>query len=354
MSSAAESPIGMVQTVLGLLPPDELGVTLSHEHCLLDLSGVRSVPKEASKRKVALEPVSYENLYYVRYHPTESLDNLRLLDEDLAIRELARFKRSGGRTVVDHTNADLARDPVALVRISEATGLNVIMGSGYYVNAAQDLEVMERRTEDDIADEIVREVGEGVGDTGIRVGLIGEIGCSWPLEEAEKKVVRAAGLAQKDTGAPLSIHPGRHEDAPAELIRLLKEVGADLSHTHICHIERTVFEPRNRYEIAEAGCYLAYDLWGNEGYYPEALAIADILNDTQRIAQIKDLIQHEFGKQILLSHDICYKCRYTIFGGHGYGHILENAVPAMKKRGMTEEQINDLLVENPKRFFAFW
>jgi len=303
---------------------------------------------------IAHEPVSFENVYYLRFHPTENLDNLLLLDEELAISELSRFRNVGGQTVIDHTNSDIGRDPLALIRISQATGLNIVMGSGYYVREAQNLEIMAKRTEDDIVEEIVREIHEGVGDTGVRVGLIGEIGCSWPLEEAEKKIVRAAGLAQKETGGPLSIHPGRHEDAPAELIKILKEVGADLSHTVMCHTGRTLFEPKNRYRIAESGCYLAYDLWGTEGYYPEVLSITDVLNDTQRIAQIKDLMTHGFGRQILLSHDICYRCRYTKFGGHGYGHILENAVPAMRKRDITEEQINDLLIENPSHFFSFW
>ena len=95
-------------------------------------------------------------------------------------------------------------------------------------------------------------------------------------------------------------------------------------------------------------------MWGNEGYYPEVLSITDVPNDTQRIAQIKDLMEHGFGSQILISHDICYKCRYIKFGGHGYGHIMENAIPAMRRRGLTGEQIQNLLVDNPGRFFSFW
>jgi len=354
MSRADSESKGFVQTVLGPVSPDDLGVTLCHEHCLIDLASILSLPKEASKRKIALEPVSYDNIYYVRYHPIESRDNLLLLDEEVAVKELSRFKKLGGQTVVDHTNVDLGRDPIALARISRATGLHIVMGSGYYVKAAQDLEAMGKRSEEDIALEIVREIREGVGNTEIKVGLIGEIGCSWPLEESEKKVVRAAGLAQKETGGPLSIHPGRNEEAPSELIRLLKEVGADLDHTLMCHTGRTLFEVKNRYSLAETGCYLAYDLWGNEGYYPEAFSNTDILNDTHRIAQIRDLIERGFGKQVLISHDICYKCRYTNLGGHGYGHILENAIPAMRRRKMSNEQINDLLVENPKKFFSFW
>jgi phosphotriesterase-related protein len=353
MNRSISSLSGKVQTVLGLKDPSELGITLAHEHCLIDLTCVFSLPKTASAKKLAYEPVSLQNLGYIRYNVNANRDNLLLLDEKQAIDELLPFKRSGGNTIVDVTNVDLGRDPLALKQISIATELNIIMGSGYYLKGGQNLLEMDGRTEEDIAEEIAGDISEGVRPTGIRAGVIGEIGCSWPLEDCEKKVLRAAGIAQKATGAPLSVHPGRFEEAPKEIIKILKEVDSDLNHTVICHIDRTVFDPKNRYMIAEAGCYLGYDIWGIEGYYPESLSITDVLNDTQRIAQIKDLMAQGYGKQILISHDICYKCRYLAYGGHGYEHILANAVPAMLSRGMSEDHINDLLVENPKIFLTF-
>jgi phosphotriesterase-related protein len=227
------------------------------------------------------------------------------------------------------------------------------MGSGYYVKSGQDLEKMDRLTEDDIAEKILDDILTGVESTGIRAGLIGEIGCSWPLEDAEKKVLRAAGIAQKESGAPLNIHPGRHEDAPAEIIRILTTVGTDINHTIISHVDRTVFDRNKLLRLADTGCYVEYDLWGIEGYYPETLSITDVYNDTQRIAIIKDLMAHGYGSQLLLSHDICYKCRYRSYGGHGYVHILENVIPAMQRRGITEEQIEKLLIDNPRCCFAF-
>lgn len=353
MNYTKSSQAGKIQTVLGVIPADELGMTLAHEHCLLDFTSSFNEPKTARAKKIAREPLSFKNVGYVRYHELENRDNLLLKDEELAINELMPFKGSGGGAIVDATNVDIGRDPLALKRISHATGLHIIMGSGYYVKAAQRLNDMEKRSEEDIAEEIVKDIFKAVGYTGIRSGLIGEIGCSWPLEDCERKVLRAAGMAQKETGAPLYVHPGRFEGAPAEIIKILKEAGTDLSHTGICHIERTVFEPKNRYMIADAGCYLAYDLWGREGYYPESMSLIDIPNDAQRIAQIKDLIAHGYGDRILISHDICFKCRYLAYGGHGYNHILVNAVPAMRKRGISDEQINDLLIENPEQFFAF-
>jgi phosphotriesterase-related protein len=343
---------GKAQTVLGPISGDELGITLSHEHCLIDGTCDFVEPKEITEKKIANEPLSFKNVGYIRYGRFNR-DDMQLTDEKLCIKELLPFKYAGGRTIVDATNVDLGRDPLALKRISLATGLNIIMGSGYYTQKGQALHRMNQRTEEDIADEIMKDIFEGVGITGVHSGMIGEIGCSWPLEDSERKVLRAAGVAQKESGAPLHIHPGRFEESPAEIINILKEVGADLSHTAINHFERTVFEPTNRYAIADSGCYLEYDLWGIEGYYNEAFAVLDIPNDAKRIAQIKDLIAAGYQSQILISHDICQKCHYMAFGGHGYNHILYNVVPAMRRREITERQINDLLIENPKRFLAF-
>jgi phosphotriesterase-related protein len=343
---------GKALTVMGLIPVNDLGITLPHEHCLLDARCCLAEPLEMSAGRLFHEPLSFKNVGYVRYG-RDNLDNYLLTDEEHAIKELMFYKSAGGTTLADATPVDLARNPQALKRISSATGLNIIMGSGYYVKACQGRYLDDTRTEDSIAEEIVSDILDGVGDSGIHAGIIGEIGCSWPLEPCEKRVLQAAAMAQKETGAPLHVHPGRSEDAPTEIIKILKEVGADLNRTVIDHIDRTVTEPKNRYRLADSGCFLEYDLFGIETYYPETLAVIDVPNDAQRIAQIRDLMSHGYGDQILISQDFDQKYRYKSFGGHGYDHILTNAIPAMRRRGMTDDQIDSLLIDNPKRLFTF-
>ncbi|MDA3790890.1 MAG: hypothetical protein PF503_20640 [Desulfobacula sp.] len=338
-----------IKTVNGLISPGELGVTLAHEHCLIDNTAVFTPPKE----DIVFEKVTLENAGYLRYNPLQNINNLLLDNETEVISELLLYKKAGGNALVDATNVDLNRDPLALKRISNATGLHIIMGSGYYVKIGQNLERMAKKTEEDLAREMIDDITIGVAGTDICSGLIGEIGCSYPIENCEKKVLRAAGIAQQETGAPLQVHPGRHESSPEEIIHILSEVKADLSKTTICHMERTVFDFNKCCEIADQGCFLEYDLCGLEGYYPESLGVTDIPNDAQRISRIKELISNGYSKKILLSHDICYKARYSIFGGHGYSHILVNLVPAMKRREMSEKEIKGLLIDNPKRFFAF-
>ena len=128
------------------------------------------------------------------------------------------FRAAGGRTIVDTTTRGIGRDPAAIARISRRTGLNVVIGSGYYVGASHP-DGMDAMSEDEIADEIAADVTTGQG--GVRAGVIGELGCSWPLWENERKVLRAGAQAQVETGASIIIHPGRSEDAPFEILDVL-------------------------------------------------------------------------------------------------------------------------------------
>jgi phosphotriesterase-related protein len=191
---------------IGHLRPHFLS-RLPHEHLLIDFTVMFSEPAAASDKGRAWEPLSLANLGWVRQHFNANLDNLRLTDEQVAREEILLFKHAGGRTVIDPTPRSLARDPLALARIARATGLNIVMGAGYYVAAAHPPD-LDRRGVDDLAREITADVTTGVGDTGICSGLIGELGCTWPWEDNEKKVVRAGIAAQQATGAPLMIHPG--------------------------------------------------------------------------------------------------------------------------------------------------
>jgi len=145
------------QTVLGRVSADALGITLPHEHLLLDASVCFVEPPEADLRKIAHEPVSLENVSWVLYHQYNNLDNIRLLDEELIIKEVMLYKKEGGGTIVDVTNTGLGRDPLAIARISRTTGMHVIMGSGYYVGESQGSE-MDRKREEEIAAEITADI----------------------------------------------------------------------------------------------------------------------------------------------------------------------------------------------------
>ena len=349
---ATRALAGQAQTVLGPIAGEAMGITLPHEHLLIDFEVMFREPASGAERGLSRQPVSLANLGWVRHHFSSNLDNLQLLDETVARDEALLFKHAGGQTFVDPTNRGLARDPLALARVARATGLNIIMGSGYYVAAAHP-PGMDARTVDDIARELVTDLTVGVDGTGVRAGFIGEIGTTWPWTDNEKKVVRAAVAAQRETGAALMIHPGRHERLPLAIVDFIRKEGADLERTIMCHIERTIADRGVLLELAATGVRLEYDLFGLEtSYYPYNPAF-DMPNDGERMRQILFLIERGHLAQILMSHDIAYKHCLTKWGGFGYHHLLVNVIPRLRDRGADDRTIQTLLVDNPRRAFTY-
>jgi phosphotriesterase-related protein len=165
-----------IWTALGPLDPAVLGRTLMHEHVLCDF-----------------------------YRVTGLLNQL-LNDEFLAIGELELLVQAGGAALVDCTTIDLGRDAKALRRISQQSGVHIVLGTGWYRELFYPPEI-DRRTVAELADLMVRELTEGIADTGIRAGIIGEIGVNLDyVTGQEERVLRSAARAQFRTGAPLSTH----------------------------------------------------------------------------------------------------------------------------------------------------
>ena len=346
-----EKLIGKVQTVTGLVEPGNLGLTTTHEHLLIDFSCMFNEPAEASERYRAHEPVTINNLGWVSYQSFANLDNLMLVNEDDATAEAEMYKRAGGGTIVDATTIGIGRDPEALARIARSSRLNIIMGAGYYVDSVHP-EGMDQSSEDEIANQIVEEIRLGVGTTRVKAGIIGEIGCSWPLAPNERKVLRASAIAQEETGASILIHPGRNPQAPLQILEILEEAGGDVSRTIMGHLDRTITSNVDLLDIAQSGCALEYDLFGWEvSYYP--LADLDMPSDAQRLDFIELLLSEGYEDKIVVAQDIFAKHRTVKYGGHGYGHIIQNIVPRMRARGFSDRQVRSIMIENPAKLLAF-
>ena len=342
---------GLAHTVLGPVRPEDLGPTTTHEHLLIDFTCMFKPPTEATEKLKAYQPLTLENLGWVRYNPFRNEDNLLLGDEDTAISEALLFKKAGGKTIVDATTIGIGRDPLALARIARATGLNIIMGAGYYVDMVHPAD-MDDKTEDEIAREIVAEITVGVGNTGVRAGIIGELGCTWPLTDNERKVLRAAAQAQRETGCPVLIHPGRNEAAPLEILDVLARAGADISRVIMSHMDRTMPDVAGLIELARTGCLLEWDGFGIEvSYYP--LSDMDFPSDAQKLDFIKAAVDQGYVDQIVIGEDMYSKHRLVRYGGHGYGYILENIVPRMREKGLSDEDIQAIIVKNPARVLTF-
>jgi phosphotriesterase-related protein len=259
---------------------------------------------------------------------------------------LRLYREAGGGTVVDVTSQGLGRNPAGLKEISEASGVHVVMGSGYNVAARHPPGVHEASVSQ-LAERITRDVVDGPDGSAVKPGIIGEIGMDWPPHPDEDKVLRAAAAAQTATGVALTIHPGHDPQVPMAAIETVRSAGGDPERTIVGHLDRTLFTVESMLDLAVTGCYLEFDFFGMETsrYYKGV----NVPNDLGRIDNLIALVEAGYSRQLLISSDICRKTSLTKFGGDGYAHILENVIPLMRAKGMADGEMRTIVVENPMR-----
>jgi phosphotriesterase-related protein len=204
---------------------------------------------------------------------------------------------------------------------------------------------------DDFAKDMITAAFEGAWHTGVRAGIIGEIGCQAPWTELEQRVMQGALIAQAETGLAVNVHPGRHPDQPQQVADFIRAHSGTTERTIISHIDRTIFDTDRMLRLADTGCVLEFDLFGQESSYYR-LADIDMPNDAVRLRAIRALIERGHLERVVISHDICYRTRLVAYGGHGYGHIFANVVPMMRRRGFSDGEIQTILVDNPRRLLA--
>ena len=335
-----------VKSVCGELARKDLGIVTTHEHVLLDLTAFyQALPVEGIDDP-ATQKVEMWNLGILSRDCYALKDNLLLDNENVAIDELNYFKNAGGNTVVDASLPGIGRDPEALVRISKLTGLNIIMGTGFYVGETHPKE-FDTMTDSEIAEIMVKELTEGVN--GVKAGYIGEIGISEIFDDKERRVLRAAAIASNKTGAAINVHinPWTTNGIEAADILLSSGVGADkicISHIDVENREEYI------YALLKKGVYVEFDNFGKEYYIKREVRNSGyglFVHDTERVALLKKMIDDGFINQILLSCDVCLKNLLHKYGGWGYDHLLKNIVPMMEDEGITKEQIQILLKKNP-------
>lgn len=271
----------MIQTVMGPIEAADLGITLPHEHLFINL---------------------------MHEYRGDGLLN----DPDLMEYELRLYSDLGGRSVVDVTSSGLDRNPRALLDASRRTGLNIVMGCGYYRDPYLPNEEVDTTTVEELSERIVHDLDVGVDGTGIRAGVIGEVGSDkWFVSAREERSLRAAGRAQLRTGVALTTHSARWPVGMPQL-DILAEEGVDLRRVVVGHSDSV---PDTDYHLALArrGAYVQFDMLGI--YTSE-------YDQDKRIRYIKNLAESGFGNHVLLSHDVCLRGMLTVNGGVGYGHIL--------------------------------
>lgn len=352
-SPRRRSSAGMVMTVTGPVAPSTLGIVLPHEHILIDIRNQYTESSLPEKARIGRERVSMARLGLLRRTPYALKDNLVMDDLDLAVAEVGRFKDAGGRTIVDCTVIGIYRDVRKLRETARRTGLNIIAGCGYYT-ADTHPPAMSAWTADDIAEQLISDLTEGIDGTDIKAGVIGEIGVSYPIMPQELKNLRAAALAHRRTGVPIYVHTYPWSRVGLTSAELLLEEGVVPEKIVICH---TDVECNLAYmkAVLSKGVWLEFDDFGKEFYINKAdrgFAGGSFLTDIERVRVIKKLLDQGFEDRILVANDICLKSLLHAYGGWGYDHILTNIMPMMLDENIPQKTINRFLVDNPARLLV--
>jgi predicted metal-dependent phosphotriesterase family hydrolase len=307
-----------VMTVRGEVPVDQLGFTLPHEHVLIDL--------------VQVFPANLLAFDFV------------LGDIDLAIDEVRRYVEAavpwghGRPALVDvTTDARMGRDPVGLRRVSEALDLHIVMGSGRYREPWYEPE-LGRIPTSELGDRFVTEIEQGVGDTGIRPGIIGELGADRDfLSPAEERVLRAGARAHRRTGLPITLH-ARFGKVGLRQLDVLEEEGVALGRVIVGHSDT---DPDLEYHeaLARRGAWVQFDTI--RGRFPFTIE--------RRVRYILEARRRGFLDRILLSHDVCAQSHLVAFGGSGYDYLPARFGDRLREADLAEDELRMLFIESPRR-----
>jgi len=298
-------------TVQGPIDAETMGFTQPHEHVLLDLFDMKG---------------SYDGI---------------LEDRGLATEEVQAYRDAGGRTIVDTTSMGIGRDPEGLVEVSRATGVNIVMGTGWYRETVYPRVVLESPARV-LAEILIREIEVGVGETGIRAGVIGELGTErYHITPAQERVFRAAALASVATGTTITTHTSHYGELGLDQVALLMGEGVPAERIVIGHMgDRRGLDIER--PVLDTGVFLEIDHVG----------FAEYQTDDRRADHVAALVRDGFTDQLLVSSDVCFRTHLHVYGGRGYDHLIERFLPKLRDRGVSEEAIRRITVDNPWRAFA--
>lgn len=338
------TPSDTVATVTGPVSRTALGVTLMHEHILNDCTCWWRGKDPDFVSPIRDLPVSAAILSRLKHDPFACRDNCGLTDEDLAVAELMQVVQEGGATVVDPTCRGIGRAPEALRRIAQATGLNIVMGSGYYLQSSHPPEVSALSAED-IARELIAEHREGVGPEAVPIGLVGEIGVSAEFTAEERKSLRGSAIAALETGLPLMIHLPGWKRLAHQVLDAVAAEGQPLDRVILCHMNPSWDDADYQRALADRGAFLEYDMIGMDYWYDDQQVQCPSDEDCARA--IVALFRNGYGDRLLLSQDVFLKMMLTPFGGNGYAHVQRHFLPRLLRHGLNESDLERLMVANP-------
>jgi 5-phospho-D-xylono-1,4-lactonase len=303
-----------VRTVLGDVPPTEIGLTLTHEHLLT----------RPAKR-------------------LQDGGDLLLDSRQRAVEELRLFRQAGGSALVELTVAEFGRDAAGLRQVSETAQVHVIATTGHvsleYWDGVIDVDALPQ---DALVEEMVSDLTVGIDGSTVRAGIVKAGSSRDHITPAEERVLRAAAQAQRITGAPITTHTTAGTMA-REQAAVLADAGADPRRVCLGHLDRQLDRDLH-HELAAAGFTIGYDGMSKDWYTP----------DSQRVDAVRELVEAGLGDRVCLSGDLARRSQLVSWGGGpGYTYIPWRIVPWLRRAGLDDEQIRRITIDNPRRLLTW-
>lgn len=301
--------MGRIRTVLGDISPEDFGPALVHEHILVDFAPINEVNKS-------------------RYDPEEVFE--------VMFPYLVEIKDLGIRGFVECSTAYMGRDVRILKKLSEATGIHILVNTGFFLEPYIPRYAFEYSIED-IADEWIREIKEGIDGTDVRAGFIKIAVEPGEMKEIYVKTVKAAARCSLSTGAVIACHMESGKTAMI-VLDILEREGLNGDRLIFVHADSEVLD--YHLKAASRGVWVEYDRVNQQ-------------TSERTLKLIESMVRNGFEDKILLSQDSGWYSVGQPRGGNirGYGYLVRGFLPLMLKRGFSRDLINRIMVDNPSKAF---
>jgi phosphotriesterase-related protein len=320
-------PGAVIRALLSDLPPAKVGpgAVLFHEHLSYDNDFFAKLAKEGTPRPGSplAGPLPSPNM---------------MEDLDWMTEEVQAAAKDGVSCIVDGGHADMGTDVEFLRLLSRRSGMPIVKGGGYYRQLTYPPRIA-KMAEAELVEELVRHARDE------RWGAFGEIGTSDEITPDERKMLRAVGKAHVRTGLPIFSHTANGK-AAIEQLDIFQGEGVDVNHLVIGHM-CCYFDPnpwrRIHAEIAKRGAYVGFDRVGGE----QAEA------DKPRVEMVMAFLEGGYENRALLASDFSFRNSSKRGGGGGVARAVTKFVPMLRQRGVKDDVLQRILVDNPRRFLAF-
>lgn len=327
--------MGTVQTVLGPISADDLGPTLVHEHVLISYAGDEFDPTSTWTRAGAIET---------------------------AVERMRQLREFGIKTFVDPCPIELGRDPELMAEVSQRSGVNIVCATGFYFEEIGLPYYWRLRTQEEITELYLHEINNGIGETGIKPGII-KVASGHPPTDLERKFIAAAAVAARESGLTIITHCEASSGSDVQQ-EIFAEHGVDLSRCLIGHQDQAP-DPKQLIEIVERGSFVGVDRIGLEILVP----------DDRRVELITAVLDAGHEERICLSQDHMCSLRSARFPyvippelaaiaeqflplvleqihGRPHTYLFTDFRPKLEAAGVDRSVLDSILVDNPRRLFG--